>query len=240
MSIDRPTIAVVMPAYNEGPQLARRVAELLERQDVDELIVVDASDDPGSQLIVRGLRAAQGSYSGRLRIVLGLHAQRATQMNQGASGNQKDVLVFLHADTRLPGVDLRHVLEPITEERHWARFSIRIDARGSIFRLIEAATNYRSCWSGIATGDQAISVRRTSLEAICGFRPMALMEDVDLSRRLKQFGRPLCLSEVVLTSARRWRLHGVVRTIALMWLLRLLFSIGISDKRLASWYGDRR
>jgi hypothetical protein len=100
--------------------------------------------------------------------------------------------------------------------------------------------NSRSRLTGIATGDQAIFVRREAFEASGGFPAIPLMEDVALSKILKRRSPPLCLRERVVTSGRRWQRHGTFRTIVLMWRLRLAFALGADPRRLARRYEGAR
>lgn len=157
-------------------------------------------------------------------------------MNAGARVAQGEALVFLHADTRLPPDADRLVIAAL-ERAAWGRFDVRIDGRQPLLAVVACAMNLRSRVTGIATGDQAIFVRR---EAFGGFPEFPLMEDIAFSKAMKQRGRPACLRDRVLTSGRRWEKAGVLRTVALMWRLRLLYSLGVSPERLARDYADRR
>jgi rSAM/selenodomain-associated transferase 2 len=159
---------------------------------------------------------------------------RARQMNAGARAASGDALVFLHADTRLPADADRSVLSAL-ERARWGRFDVRIESRHPLLAVVACAMNLRSRLTGIATGDQAIFVRR---EAFGGFPEIALMEDVAFSAAMKE--RPACLREKVLTSGRRWERGGILRTILLMWRLRLLYSLGVPAERLARDYAERR
>jgi rSAM/selenodomain-associated transferase 2 len=162
---------------------------------------------------------------------------RARQMNAGARLAAGDVLLFLHADTRLPPRADRLVLDGLAGSgRAWGRFDVYIDGRPRLLRLVAALMNVRSRMSGIATGDQAIFVRRDAFVSVGGFPELPLMEDIAFSAALKRVSRPLCLHERVLTSGRRWEARGVMRTIALMWWLRLRYFLGASPERLAEIY----
>ena len=141
-------------------------------------------------------------------------------------------LLFLHADTQLP-VGADELVLAALEENLWGRFDVRIAGGHPLLRVVAWAMNLRSRLTGIATGDQAIFVRR---DAFPGFPAIALMEDIALSRDMKRRGRPACLRSRVLTSGRRWERRGVLRTIFLMWRLRLLYFLGAHPETLARYY----
>ena len=161
---------------------------------------------------------------------------RAVQMNAGAAAASGDALVFLHADTRLPPCADALILAAL-QSCAWGRFDVQIEGRQRALKLVACAMNLRSRLTGIATGDQAIFVRR---DAFAGFPPIPLMEDVAFSQRMKRNMRPACLRERVSTSGRRWESRGVARTILLMWRLRLLYALGVAPERLARRYADAR
>ena len=157
-------------------------------------------------------------------------------MNAGAAVASGDALVFLHADTRLPA-EADIPIKDALESRSWGRFDIAIEGRHRLLKVVACAMNLRSRVTGIATGDQAIFVRR---EAFGGFPAIPLMEDVAFSRQMKRRAPPACLRERVTTSGRRWESRGVVRTVLLMWRLRLLYALGVAPERLARRYADAR
>jgi rSAM/selenodomain-associated transferase 2 len=157
---------------------------------------------------------------------------RALQMNAGARAADGDALLFLHADTRLPAFAEDLVLNALKEHR-WGRFDVEIDSGRPLLKAVACAMNLRSRLTGIATGDQAIFVRR---EAFAGFPEIPLMEDIAFSSLMRRGGRPACLRNRVLTSGRRWESRGVLRTIFLMWRLRLLYFLGAAPERLARLY----
>jgi rSAM/selenodomain-associated transferase 2 len=165
---------------------------------------------------------------------------RASQMNAGAAASSGAILLFLHADTRLPERGLEAIAAALADpKRAWGRFDVRIEARGALVGVVAAMMNARSRLTGIATGDQAIFVRRAAFEAAGGFPAIPLMEDVALSKALKRLSPPVCLRERVTTSGRRWERDGALATIALMWRLRLAYALGADPRQLARRYDER-
>ena len=163
---------------------------------------------------------------------------RAAQMNAGAAVARGDVFLFLHADTRLPAGADRLVLDGLASSgRAWGRFDVQIEGAHPLFPVIAAFMNTRSRATGIMTGDQAMFVSRDAFAAAGGFPNIALMEDITFARNLKRVSRPLCLRARVTTSGRRWEKRGVVRTVLLMWRLRLAYFFGAKPDALAKRYG---
>src|SRR5262249_38463878 len=196
-----------------------------------ELIVVDGGSRDATAAIAR-------RHADR---VLDAPRGRAGQMNAGAVVARGEVLLFLYADTRLPtgyAASIARALE--RAEVVGGRFDVRLDAPGAVFRLTEWLINARSRMTRVATGDQAIFVRPTVFERIGGYPLVPLMEDIALTRAVKRLGPPVALRDRVVTSARRWQRHGVVRTVLLMWGLRAAYYAGISPARLARLYVDAR
>ena len=158
-------------------------------------------------------------------------------MNAGAAAARGGVLLFLHADTRLPCGWVELVRDALgVRGREWGRFDVRLDGAHPMLRVVERAMNLRSRLSGIATGDQAIFVTRAVFRKAGGFPDIALMEDVALSRALRARSRPVCLRAPAITSSRRWERNGITRTIVLMWRLRLEYALGGDPERLARLY----
>jgi rSAM/selenodomain-associated transferase 2 len=222
-------LSIIIPVLNEEAGIVPTLQALsaLRARGV-EVVVVDGGSRDRTAALARPL-------CDRL---MSAPRGRASQMNAGAGAAHSDVLLFLHADTRLPADADRLVLDGLARSaRAWGRFDVRIDGRHPLFPLIAAMMNLRSRLTGIATGDQAIFVDRIAFAAVGGYPDISLMEDIVLSRRLKRLGRPLCLSARALTSGRRWETHGVVRTILAMWRLRLAFYLGAEPAALASRYG---
>jgi rSAM/selenodomain-associated transferase 2 len=162
-------------------------------------------------------------------------------MNEGAKASHGEILLFLHADTKLPD-DAKTMIEKALASHRtvggW--FDVRFDRPSTWGTVISRMMNWRSRLSGIATGDQALFVRRHIFEQIGGFADVPLMEDIDFSGRLKRTGTTAALAATVTTSFRRWERHGPLRTILLMWTLRFLYWIGVSPHRLKNYYGTIR
>jgi len=165
---------------------------------------------------------------------------RAVQMNAGAHVARGEVLLFLHADTRLPFHADRLVQDALQGGRVWGRFDVQIDGRHPLLRVVACMMNVRSRATGICTGDQALFVAKETFEQAGGYAVIDLMEDVELSRRLRRASHPVCLRARVRTSARRWERYGVLRTIGLMMWLRLRYFLGASPARLARIYDSER
>jgi rSAM/selenodomain-associated transferase 2 len=159
-------------------------------------------------------------------------------MNEGAKASRGEILLFLHADTQLPR-DAKTMIETTLADQQTVggRFDVRFDRPSVWGTIISRMMNWRSRLSGLATGDQALFVRRPIFEQMGGFADMPLMEDIEFSRRLKRKGVIATLTATVATSFRRWEQHGPVRTILLMWTLRFLYWVGVSPHTLSRWYG---
>ncbi len=160
---------------------------------------------------------------------------RANQMNRGAEIASGDHLWFLHADSKIDE-SLLVDLPQLISGQCWGRFNVRLSGTHPAFRLIERMMNWRSCLSGIATGDQGIFVERTLFDSVGGFPAIPLMEDIELSKRLKRIRRPACIRYPLQTSSRRWERDGILRTVLLMWHLRLRYFFGTSPEILVRRY----
>lgn len=166
---------------------------------------------------------------------------RAVQMNTGANLAKGDVLCFLHADTLVPKNIDTVILEALNHRNHneksWGFFNIKLSSPRWQFRIIESLINTRSCLSRVATGDQGMFIQRKLFNDIHGFAEIPLMEDIELSKRLKKISRPICIKKPkLITSSRRWEKHGIFRTVLLMWKLRFAYFLGAPESRLAKAY----
>ncbi len=225
-----PHLSIVIPVLNEATTLRAQLALLqpLRRQGV-EVIVVDGGSRDDSVHIAQPLTDR----------VLTSPPGRALQMNLGAQHARAPMLLFLHADTQLPGDAVNQITNALNA-RAWGRFDIQLSGRSGWLPIVSWWMNKRSRLTGIATGDQGIFIRADCFKTVGGFPEQPLMEDIELSKRLKRVARPACLSVKVVSSGRRWDQHGALATICLMWRLRYRYWRGVSATQLAKEYRDAR
>lgn len=217
------SVSIIIPALNEAQGLASTLPELVGKAEV---IVVDGGSRDETVSVARRVGA----------IVVESERGRARQMNAGAARSRGDILLFLHADTTLPDNAIALIDESLEQGALWGRFNVRLSGSHWLLRLVERFMNMRSCITGVATGDQAIFVRHDLFEQLGGYAELPLMEDVELSKRLRDFKWPACIRKPLTTSSRRWEHYGIVRTILLMWRMRLAYFLGASPQRLAEDY----
>lgn len=221
-------LSIIVPVLDEAAGIGAALLRLAPlRSQGAEVVVVDGGSRDGTPALCAGL--ADG--------VLAAPRGRALQMNAGAAAARGDALLFLHADTALPDGALARVADAL-QRSAWGRFDVHIAGRSPLLAVVAALMNLRSGLTGICTGDQAMFMRREVFDAVGGFPAQPLMEDIELSSRLRSAaGRParICSARVV-TSGRRWDSRGVLRTILLMWRLRLLYRLGTPAETLARMY----
>jgi rSAM/selenodomain-associated transferase 2 len=221
-------LTIVIPVLNEAAIIVdalRALAPLRSRGA--EIIVVDGGSRDGTHRLAAVLADR----------VIAASRGRGTPMNAGAAIGTGDKLLFLHADTMLPH-NADHLIDAALRRRAWGRFDVRIAGRHPLLAVVARMINLRSRLTGVATGDQAIFVTREAFSRVGGFPDLPLMEDIAMSRRLKRLCRPFCIGAPVVTSGRRWEGNGVLRTILLMWRLRLAYYFGVEPALLARRYGD--
>ncbi len=228
-SIQRKTVSVVVPVRNEPSEILQQINPLASLEGVLEVIVVDASE-----------HRLQSELSDILHpfitVICSDTAGRAAQMNLGSSRASGQILWFLHADTSVPDDAAKTISESVTASHPWGRFDVQFRSSAALMRLVARLMNLRSALTSICTGDQAIFVDRNVFNQVSGYPQIAIMEDVALSRKLKSSGSMVRIRTPVQTSARRWENCGYIRTIALMWIIRLLYWTGVSPTRLARLY----
>ena len=225
----KPIVSIIMPALNEASTIAQTLqsARMLETCGLNiELIVVDGGSQDNTKDVAQPLADH----------VIDAPRGRARQMNAGAAKATGDYLMFLHADTRLTTQAATELQHTFTQNPVWGRFDVCIEGQPLMLRVISFMMNLRSRLTGIATGDQAIFVRRDVFEALGGFIDQPLMEDIEISKQLRKRARPACLKGPVMTSGRRWEIHGVWSTMVLMWRLRWRYWRGDSAEALVRVY----
>lgn len=222
------TLSIIVPVLNESASLPDLLARLgpLQHEGVDVLLVDGGSSDDTVTLAERGGWRVIHSERGRAR-----------QMNVGAAHASGQVLLFLHADTQLPAGAPQLVQQALRGAQPcWGRFDVQIAGRPALLKVVAQLMNWRSRWTGIATGDQALFMTRHAFDTVGGFPAQPLMEDIEISKRLRRLGAPACLRAKVITSGRRWETRGVWRTIFLMWRLRWAYWRGTPAAELAKAY----
>ena len=218
--------SIIIPTLNEAEGIGDFLLALQALRVYCEIIIADAdsTDDTRKQtagLVDQFIITAKG---------------RAIQMNAGAARASGEILIFLHADTYLPNQALQSIQEAIDKGAQWGRFDIYLTSQSTLLKVVAQMMNWRSRLTGIATGDQALFMTRQAFRNIGGFAEIALMEDIEMSKRLKLISSPYCIKSKVKSSARRWEVFGVWRTIALMWSLRLRYFLGASPELLVKLY----
>lgn len=220
-------LSIIIPTHNEAAGIEQFLQQLQPlRARGHEVILVDGGSDDATAALARPLSDK----------VLSSPTGRAQQMNTGARAAQGQLLWFLHADSRIPANAGSLILGAVRDGHAWGRFDVRLSGTQRLLRSVEYLMNLRSRVTGIATGDQGIFTTRELFHSVGGFADLPLMEDIELTTRLKRKQRPACLRQRLMTSSRRWEQYGIVRTIVLMWLLRLAWSLGIPAERLAEYY----
>lgn len=219
-------VSIIIPVLNEENSIKELLQQLQAyRQQGHEVIVVDGGSHDNT-------RSVADSLSDK---VITSEAGRALQMNNGATQSRHEILWFLHADTIIPENAIEQI-QQVLNKSDWGRFNVKLSGSHILFRIIETMMNIRSCIFGIATGDQGIFVKRKIFESINGYSNIPLMEDIDLSKKLKNRSKPVCLKESLTTSSRRWQENGILATVFLMWKLRFLYWFGVSADKLVVQY----
>ncbi|MEN8108609.1 MAG: TIGR04283 family arsenosugar biosynthesis glycosyltransferase [Pseudomonadota bacterium] len=223
-------LSIIVPTLNEAGTIKMLLTTLQPmRMRGHEVIVADG----GSADETAGISLPLADH------VIDSPRGRARQMQSGAAIASGDILWFLHADSHPPVNSDRIIQDTLqANSRHWGRFDVRFSGNGLRMGIVATGINLRSRITGIATGDQGIFVSRALFDSISGFPDIPLMEDIALSKRLKQHSRPVCLHTRLMTSPRRWQQYGYLRTVLLMWALRLGYFLGIPPAELARHYAQ--
>lgn len=219
-------LSIIIPALNEAESIVTTLTPLQPlRTQGHEVILCDGGSSDDTVALVQS----------QVDLVVTSERGRAVQMNSGAAVASGDLLLFLHADTQLPE-NAATLIEAALNNRTWGRFDVRLSGNHWLLRVVEFLMNRRSRLTGICTGDQAIFIRQGLFRAVGGFPEIPLMEDIALSRALKPQSHPACITTPVITSSRRWEQHGILRTILLMWWLRMRYFFGSDPQPLAETY----
>jgi len=218
--------SIIIPTLNEQQGIETCLQALQQLRLQAEIIIADGGSQDETVTIAKAwadqvIRTKKG---------------RAKQMNAAAKFATGEILIFLHADTFLPNDALILIEQALSSDKQWGHFNIHLIGSSLMLKVIAQMMNWRSCLTGIATGDQTIFVRSTLFKKIGCYAEIALMEDIALSRTLKTQGSPVCLKATVKSSGRRWQQFGVFKTILLMWNLRIRYWLGQSPDKLAALY----
>jgi len=233
--LDSLTLSVVIPVLNEKSNLLDLI-ETVNTLGAEQVVIVDGGSVDGTyEWLEEHWQKVNNEF-----VLLQAPAGRSSQMNHGAAVSSGDIILFLHADTKLPTNSKQEILLARQKKLLWGRFDVSFSEDSFAMSVIAFFINTRSKWTAIATGDQAIFVDANLFNLIQGFANVPLMEDVDISKKLKQHCRPHCSTLKVQTSARRWRKNGVIKTVLQMWLYRAAFFFGFPVGRLARSYRNIR
>lgn len=218
--------SIIVPTLNEEPGILNFLNALQPYREFCEIIIADAHSTDNTKsislpLVDQFISVPQG---------------RGLQMNLGAKQASGEVMIFLHADTKLPEQALQNIQQGLDAGARWGRFDIQLIGQSFLLKVVAQMMNWRSRYTGIATGDQAIFITQAIFFEVGGFPCQALMEDIEISKRLKCLSSPYCIKAKVSSSARRWEKFGICRTILLMWTLRLRYFLGESPEVLNQLY----
>lgn len=218
--------SIIIPTLNEQDGIEKFLMALQPFRQQSELILADGGSTDRTITLA----------SPWVDLIINCPQGRAIQMNQAASHARGDSLIFIHADTFLPENALSIIQSSLSQKKLWGRFNIELVGRSPLLKVIGLLMNYRSKWTGIATGDQVIFVTKALFNTVGHYPNIALMEDIALCSKLKQYGPPACIKAKVHSSARRWEQFGLIKTILLMWSLRLRYYFGTHPDILAQLY----
>jgi rSAM/selenodomain-associated transferase 2 len=223
-------LSVIIPAHNEEATLGQTLAHTCAQVHPPELLVANVCSTDRT-----------GEIAGRYAQVLTLECTRGAALNQVAALATGDVLLFLHADTLLPSETTALIEEALADESVvGGAFRLRLDDPGWLARLVSRGVNLRSTLLGTFFGDQGLFVRRDVFAEIGGYRDWSVMEDLEILSRLRRKGRLALLKADVVTSARRHRRSGWVKTLATVWAICLLFRLGVPSQAMVRLYQPRR
>jgi len=219
-------ISIIIPTYNEYVGIETLLNTLQAFRPHCELIIVDGGSEDNTVCLSEPL----------VDTVIHSDKGRALQMNEGAVIAKAPILLFLHADTFLPDDAVKQIKSAMEKGFDWGRFDIKLTGSSRLLSIVAWSMNKRSRWTEIATGDQALFVDKTVFEQLGGFAKISLMEDVEFTSRLRMLSKPYCSKSKVISSGRRWISFGIIKTILLMWSLRLRYFFGADPSELELLY----
>ncbi len=219
-------LSIIIPTLNESEHIEKTLKLLQPIRQWSEIIVVDANSEDSTQDLALPLAD----------LVIQSKKGRSIQMNTGANHANGEYLLFLHADTLMPTVAQSALFCSLQQKPVWGRFDVVLSGKTVMLRIIGILMNWRSRLTGIATGDQGIFIQQSQFEKIGQFQTIPLMEDIAFSRTICKISHPTCISQPLITSSRRWESAGNLKTILLMWRLRLLYFFGTDPDKLARIY----
>ncbi len=219
-------ISIIIPTYNEEVGIETLLNKLQALRPQCELIIVDGGSEDNTVSLV----------SQHVDVVIHSDKGRALQMNVGAATAKAPIVLFLHADTFLPDNAIEQLKSAMEKGFVWGRFDIELTGSSRLLSIVAWSMNKRSRWTGIATGDQALFLDKPVFEQLGGFAEISLMEDIELTSRLRKLGKPYCSNSKVISSGRRWISFGIIKAILLMWSLRLRYFFGTDPDELEPLY----
>lgn len=228
-------ISIIVPVFNEVQSLPALTAHLNVFSHLEncELILVDGGSVDNT---LENLQRWQNQNQQAKVRIISSEKGRAMQMNAGAHVASGNILLFLHADTFLPASFPGCITQQVRSDDFWGRFNVQLNNPSAWAKVISFFINHRSRLTSIATGDQALFFTRELYEKLGGFPQQALMEDIEMSKCANKYCKPICLKDAVQTSARRWEKHGVIKTVLLMWWLRIRYFFGAAPDELHQQY----
>jgi rSAM/selenodomain-associated transferase 2 len=222
---DSPQLSIIIPVLNEAGCLDQGLARLFTLQwvtDHAEVIISDGGSKDDSLDIA-------SRYPCK---IVHSNAGRATQMNTASKSAQGKYLLFLHADSDLPEDFYRF----IEADAKWGFYRLRLSNDAYVYRIIEAAINLRTRVSRVAGGDQGLYFERHFFESLNAYPQIPLMEDIAICKTARRLAKPFVSVATISSSGRRWQDQGVVKTVLLMWALRLGYWLGVDPRRLHKIY----
>lgn len=235
---------IIIPVYNEGEHFLpwlQEVAAFLQADD--RIVVVDASDQHVDSDIVSDfidhnsqLHYVKSSKGRALQMNAGVEWLAKVSSSSFAQDNLR-LLWFLHCDSGLSAQHLAY-LRSLKASSVWGRFDVQLAPSVFPFGMISWFINVRSRLTQVMTGDQGIFIRADIFQQLGGYANIPLMEDVEISKRLRKLAKADCGGPTLQTSARRWQQHGWMKTVLLMWQLRFMYWCGVSaDELVKKYYG---